>query len=82
MTMPAMAPPESLCECPVAAEDAVVEEDEVDEEAVADGITDPVPVVDETRTTPRAKPSYGEAKAWALVSVSVKIDVASRAELS
>jgi hypothetical protein len=75
-----MAPPESLCDLVTAAadDDAAEEEAELDvgcEEEL-------VPVVEWTTATPRAKPSYGYAKAWAGDSVAVKIEVAFRAELS
>ena len=76
MTIPAIAPPESLCDEELAADD----EEDVDEVAI--GIEDAVPVVDWTTATPRANPSYGDANACADESVAVKIEVAFKAELS
>lgn len=77
MTIPAIAPPESLCD-----EEAATEIDAADDVDVAVGVEDPVPEVDETTATPSANPSYGEANACAAESVAVKIEVAFRAELS
>ena len=79
ITIPAMAPRESLCDFVTTADD-----DTADEEAEVDvGCEEePVPVVEWTTATPRAKPSYGYAKAWADDSMAVKIELAFRAELS
>ena len=74
ITIPAITPPESLCDFVTAAD----EEAEVDVGCEEE----PVPVVEWTTATPRAKPSYGYAKACAGDSVAVKIEDAFRAELS
>lgn len=89
ITIPAMAPPESLCDD--AAREGVDERLLV---VVVVGMDDPsakveetpevddTPEVEGTTATPSANPSYGEANAWAPEVVAVKIELAFRAELS